>query len=288
MSAPRLTATQWLICAVAALGFAFDIYAVLMLPLIVGPALAELGKLKPGTPQFNDWVGLMFYLPAICGGVFGMIGGYLTDLLGRQRVLVWSILLYTVSAGAAAYATSLPMLLVLRCLTFVGVCVEFVAAVAWLAELFDDPKQREKALGWTQAFSSFGGFMVSGGYALIVKYGSHLPAIMGGHTAWRYTLLSGVIPAIPLILIRPFLPESPKWKEKKAAGTLKRPSFVELFQPKLLRTTIVTCLMFAFSYGAAFGAIQHLPRIVPGLPGVKDLKPPQQQVIVGVVQFTQK
>src|SRR5258706_1964045 len=160
MSAPRLTPTQWLICGVAALGFAFDIYAVLMLPLIVGPALGELGKLKPGTPQFNDWVGLLFYLPAVCGGVFGMIGGYLTDLLGRQRVLVWSILLYTVSAGAAAYSTSLPMLLVFRCLTFVGGCVEFVAAVAWLAGLFDDHNPRGKALGWTQAFSSFSGCMV--------------------------------------------------------------------------------------------------------------------------------
>ena len=53
------------------------------------------------------------------------------------------------------------MLLVLRCFVFVGVCVEFVAAVAWLAELFPDPKQREKVLGYTQAFSSLGGLLVA-------------------------------------------------------------------------------------------------------------------------------
>ena len=40
--APPLTRTEWLICVVAALGFAFDIYELLMLPLIVRPALAEL------------------------------------------------------------------------------------------------------------------------------------------------------------------------------------------------------------------------------------------------------
>ncbi len=274
MAAPRMTPTQWLICAVAALGFAFDIYAVLMLPLIVGPALGELGHLKPGTPAFSDWVGYLFYLPAVCGGIFGMIGGYLTDLFGRQRVLVWSILLYTVAQGASAFATSLPMLLVLRCLVFVGVCVEFVAAVAWLAEVFDDHAQREKALGWTQAFSSAGGFMVSAGYYWAVTYGCQLPAIAGTHAAWRYTLMSGVIPAIPLIIIRPFLPESPKWKEKKAAGTLKRPSFAEIFSPALRRTTFVSCAMFALSYGAAFGAIQQLPQIVPGLPEIKNYKPP--------------
>ena len=46
-------------------------------------------------------------------------------------------------------------------LVFIGVCVEFVAAVAWLAELFPDPKQREKVLGYTQAFSSIGGLLVA-------------------------------------------------------------------------------------------------------------------------------
>ena len=56
------------------------------------------------------------------------------------------------------------MLLFFRCTTFIGVCVEFVAAVAWLAELFPDPKQRETVLGYTQAFSSIGGLLVTGAY----------------------------------------------------------------------------------------------------------------------------
>ena len=45
--------------------------------------------------------------------------------------------------------------------------------------------------------------------------------------------MSGVIPALPLIIIRPFLPESPAWREKKAAGTLKRPSLAAIFSPEL-------------------------------------------------------
>ena len=46
--------------------------------------------------------------------------------------------------------------------------------------------------------------------------------------------------------------------------------------------------MFACSYGAAFGAIQHVPRIVPGLPEVSDLPRPVQQQQVGVVQTWQE
>jgi MFS family permease len=285
---PPLTTTQWLICVVAAIGFAFDIYELLVLPLIIRPALTELGNIKPGTADFNYWVGLLFYLPALFGGVFGMIGGYLTDRLGRRSVLVWSILLYAFSAAGASLATSLGMLLFFRITTFVGVCVEFVAAVAWLAELFPDPKRREAVLGYTQAFSSAGGMLVTAAYYLAVTYGKNLPTIYGGHEAWRYTLLSGLLPAIPLMIIRPFLPESPVWAEKKAKGTLKRPSFGELFRPEFSRTTWVTAIMFACSYGAAFGAIQHLPRIVPGLPEVAGLPAPRQQQIVSAVQFMQE
>jgi len=73
-----------------------------------------------------------------------------------------------------------------------------------------------RVIGWTQAFGSVGGIMATAAYSLLVSYGSHLPAVFGGHDAWRYTLMSGVIPALPLIIIRPFLPESPAWQEKKS------------------------------------------------------------------------
>ncbi len=179
MPLPRLTPIQWLICAIASLGFAFDIYEVLMAPLVVGPAIGELTGAKPGTPEFNYWVGLFFWVPALVGGAFGLLGGYLTDRFGRRRVLVWSILLYAFSALAAGFSTSVTMLLVLRSTTYIGVFVEFVAAVAWIAELFENPKQRESALGYTQAFSSIGGIMVTAAYAAAVTYGDSLPAIHG-------------------------------------------------------------------------------------------------------------
>ena len=128
-----LTPVQWLICVIAAIGFAFDSYELLMLPLIVRPALSELLGVPPNSPLVNEWVGILLYVPAVAGGIFGLLGGYLTDLFGRRRVLVWSILLYAFSAFAAGFSTSVGWLLFWRCCTFVGVCVEFVAAVAWLA-----------------------------------------------------------------------------------------------------------------------------------------------------------
>jgi MFS family permease len=280
-----LTAIQWTVCVIAAIGFAFDIYELLMLPLVIGPALQELGGLTRGTREFTHWFGLLFYVPAICGGVFGLLGGYLTDRFGRRRVLTWSILLYAFSAFFAGFSTNLWMLLFFRTTTFIGVCVEFVAAVAWLAELFDDPVRREKVLGYTQAFSSIGGLLVAIVNGLIAQHVTQLPEISipeflqpivgtlpptNQPPVWRYTLMSGLIPAIPLIIIRPFLPESPKWAAKKAAGTLRRPSLTAVFSPELRHTTIITTIMFACSYGVAFGAIQQMPQIVPGIDKVRE------------------
>jgi hypothetical protein len=284
----RLTLVQWLICLVAVIGFAFDTYELMMLPLVLPPALEELGGIYLGSSQYGLWRDLMFYVPAVAGGVFGLLGGYLTDRFGRRRVLTWSIFLYAASALCAGFASSLGMLLLFRTLTFVGVCVEFAAAVAWLAELFPDPKLREVVLGYTQAFSSLGGFMVSGAYILAEKLGPLLPAIYTGHAAWRYTLISGVIPALPLIAIRPFLPESPLWLAKKGQGTLRRPNLSELFKPELRTATLITALMFACSLGVAIGAIQQLPQIVPGLPELKALSGSQKRQIAGTVQMIQE
>jgi MFS family permease len=294
--AARLTGVQWLICIIASIGFAFDIYELLMLPLILRPALFELIGAQPGSKEFQYWFGMLFYVPAFAGGLFGLLGGYLTDRLGRRRVLTWSILLYAFSAFFAGFSTSIGMLLFFRCTTFIGVCVEFVAAVAWLAELFPDPKQKERVLGYTQAFSSVGGLLVAVVAGFLLRYGQHFPPIQlpdwllfGGepirepHAPWRYTLMSGLIPAIPLIIIRPFLPESPVWQEKHAKGVLKRPSIAELFSPALARTTIVTTIMFACSYGAAFGAIQQMQQIVPGL---ADVREDAQKAVAAAVEKT--
>jgi len=45
----------------------------------------------------------------------------------------------------------LSQFLMLRCTIWIGVCVAYVAAIAWLAETFAGRKQRDSALVYTQA-----------------------------------------------------------------------------------------------------------------------------------------
>src|SRR4051812_17628390 len=271
---PRgLSLTQWLILAVASIGFLFDTYELLMTPLVGVPAIAELLKLPPNHPEVTAWMGRMLWMTALCGGIFGLIGGWLIDRFGRKRILALSIFVYALSPFAAAYSTTLSAFVFFRCTTFIGVCVEFVAAITWLAELF--PQKREKVLGWTQAFASLGGVLVTSVAVWINSHSGTLPVLslpeaFNAHAPWRYLLMTGLLPAIPIALMLPFVPESQIWKEKRQAGTLERPSFGELFAPKLRRTTLVTAALSACAYAAAFGALQITTRsIVPGLPELK-------------------
>ena len=267
---------RFLVLTVAAVGFLFDTYELLMLPLIGGPAIAELLGVPPNNPLVREWLGYILWAAAVCGGVFGLLGGLLIDRFGRKTVMVGSILLYSLSPVAAAFSTSVWMFALFRCTTFIGVCVEFVAAITWLAELFHDRRAKELAIGWTQAFASVGGLVVTGANALALGYGDKLPAIpvpepFDQHAFWRYTLLTGLVPGLLILLLMPFVPESQVWLERKRAGTLRRPRFGELFAPELRRVTLVSTALSACGYAAAFGALQLTPtQVAPGLPDVKE------------------
>jgi MFS family permease len=272
------------VVAVAAIGFLFDTYELLMFPVIGSDAIAELEFGKGFTSLtaaeqsgVREWSGRMLWIAALCGGAFGLIGGWLIDRLGRKTIMVASILAYSVSPVLAACSTELWHLILFRCTTFIGVCVEMVAAVTWLAELFQDKRTRELIIGWTLATASLGGILVTEAYNLIVEtaHAGHLPELpfpgtpLPYNLAWRFTLLTGLIPGAAILLMMPFVPESWVWRERKQAGTLKRPSLAELFSPQLRRTTLATTVLSACGYAAAFGAIQLTPLvIVAGLPDI--------------------
>jgi MFS family permease len=297
--------TRVLVLAIAAIGFLFDTYELLMFPVIGSSAVGELihvnpdgsapgwsaelgisggAELKrgaaPTSVAVRTWGGRMQWIAALCGGVFGLLGGLLIDRMGRKTIMIASILAYSLSPVAAAFSVDLWHLVLFRCTTFIGVCVEMVAAVTWLAELFEDKRTRELVIGWTLATASLGGLCVSLAYSGIVaavKTASEqadaaglqinypfLPGYMPANVAWRFTLLTGLIPGALILFLMPFVPESGVWKKKKTEGTLKRPSFAELFSPGLLRTTIVTTILAACGYAAAFGAIQMTPLQIVG------------------------
>ena len=284
-TASRPTFQNWLIIIIASIGFLFDTYQLLMTPLAGPQAISELLKVPLSNPAVSDWMGKLLWMTALCGGVFGLLGGWLIDRLGRKFVMALGIFIYSLSPVAGAFAHTLNAFVFWRCVTFVGVCIEFVAAITWIAEIFLDKVQKERWLGITQAFASLGGVCVTAINFWIIANSKDLPHLgmplalgAADPASWRYLMLTGLLPAIPIALLLPFVPESKIWRERKQAGTLKRPSFAALFSPELIRVTLVTAGLSACAYGIAFGALQLTPgRIAPGLPNLaaqrKAMKP---------------
>src|SRR5436190_4455102 len=101
---PRLSLTAWLALTIASIGFLFDTYELLMTPLVGVPAIAELLNLPPNHPDVAGWMGTMLWLTALCGGTFGLAGGWLIDRFGRKRIMALSIFVYALSPFAAAFA----------------------------------------------------------------------------------------------------------------------------------------------------------------------------------------
>jgi len=85
-SAPRLTLVQWLICIIAVIGFAFDTYELLMLPLI----RSWLTSVK-GLPPLRLFFGTAAWLVGAAGGA-GLIvhaGGGMILVTLSCLILIW-------------------------------------------------------------------------------------------------------------------------------------------------------------------------------------------------------
>ena len=49
-----ISAKQWLILITAGIGFAFDMYEMVIQAIVLRPVLMELGGYRPGSPEFNQ------------------------------------------------------------------------------------------------------------------------------------------------------------------------------------------------------------------------------------------
>ena len=94
---------------------------------------------------------------AIMFGGFLMLGGRLADLLGRRRLFIAGLALFTVSSLLDGLAWSEASLIVFRSLQGLGAAMLSPAALSILTTTFTEGKERNMALGIWGAASGSGG-----------------------------------------------------------------------------------------------------------------------------------
>jgi predicted MFS family arabinose efflux permease len=139
------------------------------------------------------------------GAVVGaLLGGWLTDKLGRRVMFMASIILFIILALAQGFVTSMGMLLLVRFLLGIPLGADVTTGYTYIMEYL--PKGRREIMGnrWQVMFAA-GQVVCSVVVALFLVLG------MSHEVLWRVVLALGAVPAVIILLMRSELPETAIW-----------------------------------------------------------------------------
>jgi EmrB/QacA subfamily drug resistance transporter len=135
---------------------------------------------------------------AITFGGFLLLGGRMADLLGRRRIFVGGLVLFTIASLICGLASSAGVLIAARAVQGVGAAIISPAALSIVTTTFEEGAERNKALG---IWGALGG----SGAAVGVLLGGILTKYLG----WEWIFFVNVpVGAIVFALTRPIVPES--------------------------------------------------------------------------------
>jgi EmrB/QacA subfamily drug resistance transporter len=162
---------------------------------IVNVALPSIQADLHFSPGDLQWV-LSAY--ALTFGGFLLLGGRAADLLGRRRVFMGGVALFTAASLVCGLSTSEGMLIAARAVQGLGAAILSPAALSIITTTFEEGAERNKALGiW--------GAMGGSGAAVGVLMGGILTKYLG----WEWIFFVNVpIGAATLALTRPIIRES--------------------------------------------------------------------------------
>jgi len=128
----------------------------------IAPALGLMSRSFPEADPL--WVKLVLTLPGLFTAAAAPLAAGWADRQGRRPVLLWGLLLYVLAGTQGSWAASLPQLLAGRALLGVAVGLIMTCSTTLVLEYWEGEEQRS-ALGWQNAFMSFGGvaFQLAGG-----------------------------------------------------------------------------------------------------------------------------
>ena len=220
------------------LGWLLDAMDVMLFSLIVGYLLREFSMDKRTAGFLNS-------LTLIASAIGGFLFGFLADRIGRVRALMLSILVYSLSSAACAFAHTISQLAYFRFILGLGMGGEWTTAAALIAETWR-AEHRGKALGLMQSAYAIGEAVA----ALVV-------AIVLPHYGWRTVFLVGVLPALAVFWIQAKVPEPELWKQR--ARLASRPKLTSLLRGETLRNGIIATTMNAFAMFGYWGLFIWIP-----------------------------
>ncbi|MGM7723850.1 MFS transporter [Metabacillus sp. Hm71] len=199
----------------------------------------------------------------LAGMLFGgVLGGYLTDLIGRKKMFLIDMLVMAIVSILQFFVNDPVQLVILRFILGIAVGADYPIAGALMTE-FSPAKNRGALLGglnglWYVGYAS--SFLV--GYLLLSI----------GDDSWRWMLASSAVPVIIMLISRLNMPESPRWlaskgREKEANAIVQKIFGKHVIMSNEQEDKMKTSFLDIFRNGygkwvffvAAFYSLQVLP-----------------------------
>ena len=182
---------RWLILAIVGAAFFMTVLDVAIVNVAIPSIQTDLNV----TETTVQWV-LIAY--AITFGGFLLLGGRMADLLGRKRIFLVGLVLFTIASLVCGLANNISVLIGARAVQGVGAAIISPAALSIVTTTFEEGPERNKALG---IWGALGG----SGAAAGVLIGGILTEYLG----WEWIFFVNVpVGALVLALALPFVPES--------------------------------------------------------------------------------
>jgi MFS family permease len=142
----------------------------------------------------------------IAGAVLGaLLFGWLTDRWGRRKLFFITLLLYVGATAATAFSFNVWSFMLFRFLTGMGIGGEYTAINSTIQE-FTPARYR----GWVDLSINgtfwLGAALGAGGSIVLLD-----PQWVGGELGWRLCFGIGAVLGLFILLMRLWLPESPRW-----------------------------------------------------------------------------
>jgi MFS family permease len=240
VSPQRFPFKTWLI---AFAGWMFDFYDLVLFSFLLIPIGRDLNLT-------NNQQAVLLGVALGGSGIGGIVFGYLSDVFGRKRVMMWTICLYSFGTALTALSTGPGTLLMFRLLTGLGIGGEWAVGHALMAE--STPiRMRGRAAALLQAGEPVG-------VALAAVVGLLVTPIIG----WRYVFLVSSASAAIAIVVRRHMPESSLWRKRREKRLSPSAALAEIARRRLIMTLVKGWLLGVFKLGTYWTCYTWLPKFL--------------------------
>jgi len=183
--------------------------------------------------------------------VGGILGGVLSDRIGRARTLMLSVAVYSLFTFLSGIASSYGMLMGFRVFQGIGFGAEWGVGAVLVAELVR-PDARGKALGIIQSSWAVGWALAVVAYLITFELFSEA-------TAWRVLMCLGALPALLILYIRRNVEDPEVFKAKEEREPDDELPLKQILRGDMLRTTIAASILATGIQGGYYAMFTWIP-----------------------------